>query len=167
MRKWCRKWKAYYESEIWKIIRRFRFFFSFEFRLSGRERWECHRDGLVSYRTQIIMPTIGGRVGLSLSFSCHQRWYRSNTSDQPPTLAGHWHSIQIARACATPARFFPIPINRIRCGAGGCVPRLEMQSEPASLYLLLAHSSLSILYGSGFWSVWLFNRCSRAKNAIR
>jgi hypothetical protein len=62
------------------------------FRLSGRERWECHRDGLVSYRTQIIMPTIGGHWSLSLSLSPATN---VDTVKIHPTNLQRWRAIDI------------------------------------------------------------------------
>lgn len=101
--------------------------------------------GMASYSYHItvrIMPTIGALVSLlplpptliyrTVMYSTNLRRWR----------IGHWHSIQIARACAIVVDPYSVELG---------VPRLEMQVQQRhSLYLLLAYSSPSSLYLFGY-----------------
>lgn len=89
MRKWCRKWKAYYESEIWKIIRRFRFFFSF---VSAGEKGES-ATGMASYHIELkLLCQPSGAIGLSLSLSPATN---VDTVKIHPTNLQRWRAIDI------------------------------------------------------------------------
>ena len=132
MGKWCRKWKAYYRSE--KIIRRFRFLL-----ISAGEKGECQGWPRIIFSSNYANYR---GVGVSPATNVDTVIYSRPTSNVGGPLTFNSNRARL--------RYQPVlPISRIRrswwvCHALKC-SHSNFAEEPASLYLLLAYSSLRSL----------------------